>query len=770
MKAIVMAGGEGVRLRPLTEGRPKPMVEFLGRPVLERAVEHLKRHGIRDIRFTLRYMPEVIQEYFGDGSAQDAEISYLVEDASLGTAGSVRACRDFIGDEDILILSGDAVCNYDLTAALDFHKSRGAQATVVTCAHPEPTAFGLVLTDGEGRITGFSEKPGWERVVTDRINTGIYILSPAIVDLIPENREYDFGKDLFPRLVREGRGVYAFPGTGYWCDIGSPEAYRRCCLDALTGRTGVELDVPEINKGVWSGTSLEGVTVNPPVYVGRDCTVEPGAVIGPETVISSKSAVSSGAVIRRSVINGGRIGPECDVDGTVVGRDAVLERNVRTGEGCVIGDSAGIGRGSFIAPGVHISGGKSVPAGRTVTRNILTDGQEAKPEFQKDWRLVGTLNASLTPETALALGGVLGRAGRVGAACCGGEGARLLADAMLCGVTASGGEGVRLDCRFEAELSYCARVFSLDHTVFVRVTGERAEVTFFDGAGLAIGSATRRKLESALTPQGHWDSRKIGGVSRLEGAPWAYTSGIVGEVRRPEAWKTPAVAVTGGGAENRALRRVLADLGVSIKEPAPGIPGFSVTPGGFDFTAVDERGRELDRLHTAAVTAQAAMRMGAETLAVPEWLPDAALRVSSRYGCKLLPMSDSRGRSLYAAQRYFRDGVYAAALVIRAMARDNAQLARLLDDLPPFAVKKERVPVRASRAGLMRLMASACAEFSTELSAGLTARTGSGVVHLTPDAASNCLVLRSESATPQQAGELAARYSRRIREIDRQES
>ena len=231
-----MAGGEGRRLRPIWPDAPKPMIPILGRPAMERALALLRRCGVSRVRATLGYKPESIRDYFRDGRDFGLALDYSLEDKPLGTAGGVRACADFYGARDFLVLSGDAVCDFELRALMEYHRRVGAALTMALYECASPTAYGLVVSDGAGRVRGFVEKPDWTRVVTDRVNTGIYAVSPRAMARVPEGEPFDFAKDLIPRLLAAGETVAALPMAGYWCDIGTPRDYYRCNLDALDGR------------------------------------------------------------------------------------------------------------------------------------------------------------------------------------------------------------------------------------------------------------------------------------------------------------------------------------------------------------------------------------------------------------------------------------------------------------------------------------------------------------------------------------------------------
>ncbi|MGI5971278.1 MAG: sugar phosphate nucleotidyltransferase [Oscillospiraceae bacterium] len=260
MKAVIMAGGRGTRLGALTDNLPKPMVTLLGRPIMEYIVALLVQHGFIDVCTTLGYLPEKIKEYFGDGSAWGCNMSYAVESTPLGTAGGVKNCGDFIKDGTFLVISGDAVCDLDLSEALRFHREKGALATLVLCQHPSPTEFGLVDVGPGGEVRRFREKPGWDGVFTDCVNTGIYILEPEAMDRVPPGVPFDFSRDLFPALLSRGERLFACQLDGYWCDAGDPETLSCCIEDILSGK--LKLPLPPggnaENYGGGSGFSLKG--------------------------------------------------------------------------------------------------------------------------------------------------------------------------------------------------------------------------------------------------------------------------------------------------------------------------------------------------------------------------------------------------------------------------------------------------------------------------------------------------------------------------------
>lgn len=241
MKAIIMAGGEGRRLRAVTGSSAKPMVNFFGKPMMEHIILLLKQNGFDDICLTLRYKAEDIINYFGSGEKLGVKLQYRIEDKILGTAGSVKNCADFYGNEDFLVISGDAACDFSLKDLMKLHKQSSALASLALYRSSEPLSYGLVLTDAEDKVRCFVEKPTWSRVITNLVNTGIYALSPKAMDFVPDDTAFDFGKELFPKLLKQGQQLMGYELSGYWCDVGSPLSYYKCCVDALEGRLKIQI-------------------------------------------------------------------------------------------------------------------------------------------------------------------------------------------------------------------------------------------------------------------------------------------------------------------------------------------------------------------------------------------------------------------------------------------------------------------------------------------------------------------------------------------------
>ena len=417
MKAVVMAGGEGTRLRPLTSNQPKPMVPIVGKPCMEHIVELLKRHGFEDVIVTVAFLPQAIRSYFGSGETLGVDIGYSVEESPLGTAGSVKRAAGRL-DDTFLVISGDALCDVDLTGLVEAHREKQASVTIGLKSVENPLEFGIVVTDEDGRVERFLEKPSWGQVFSDTINTGIYVLEPEVLKHIPQDRPYDFSKELFPLLLEMGRPIYGHVFDGYWQDIGNLDQYRQANFDALDERVQLEITGIRIRGNVWlgDGVDLDDLdAIEGPAYLGNYCRIARGAHVGPYTVLSTSVTVRERGRVVRSIVDASTyIGRSADVVGAIVGRSCDLRAHVRVHEGVAIGDEVTVGAESVILPGVRIYPFKEVETGSQLHESLIWESRGTTRVFGKQG-VAGMVNVDLTPDVAVRLAAALGTALKRGA-------------------------------------------------------------------------------------------------------------------------------------------------------------------------------------------------------------------------------------------------------------------------------------------------------------------------------------------------------------------
>ena len=344
MQAVILAGGKGTRLYPITSRVPKPMVSLFNKPVLEHAIELLKKHDIRDIIITLAYKADQIIDYFGGGSKWGVNIQYSLEDTPMGTAGGLRRLQPLLKDT-FLIISGDAVTDLDLSTALDFHKKKSAIATMLLYEVDNPAQFGIVESDRSGKITRFVEKPRASEAFTHTINTGIYVLEPEVITYIPYDTAHDFSRNVFPRLLQNQEPFYAVHTEGYWCDVGSLAQYRNVHFDALTGKVKLSLSATRVADGIWVGEDAEihpTVKLKAPFYVGNGVHVRRGSALGRFTVIGDTGLIDDGARVTHSILGvGATVGKGAEVYGSVVGSGYQLPDGRQLEDEVVVPDGAG---------------------------------------------------------------------------------------------------------------------------------------------------------------------------------------------------------------------------------------------------------------------------------------------------------------------------------------------------------------------------------------------------------------------------------------------
>src|SRR5467141_3130942 len=504
MKAVVMAGGEGSRLRPLTSRQPKPLVPVAGRPIMEHILLHLRRHQMRDVVATVQYMGASIRNYFGDGSEQGVALTYSVEDSPLGTAGSVMLARQQL-NEPFVVISGDSLTDIDLGAAARFHRERKAIATIVLKPVPNPLEYGVVVMDEGGAVQRFIEKPSWGEVISDLANTGIYILDPAVFEFFRAGEVTDWSGDVFPKLLKGGENVFGWIADGYWEDVGSHAAYVKANFDCLEGRVKVQLPGDRVGDSTWihpDAEVFEGARVDGPAFIGAGAKVRAGAWINGPAVIGPYTTIDSGVKISNSIVwDHSYIGLNSRLRGSVVCRSVTVKNGCLLEEGSVIGSDVTIGAGSSVNANVRIWPNKEVEPGAVVHESIIWAGSWKRGLFTS-YGLTGLTNVEFTPEFASRLGAAVGALSPKGTEIAISRdytrAARMLHRALISGMISSGANATDLSVLPAPVARYWARHnhVSALHVQTSPVDPRAVDIRLFDDHGLDIDSRTERKLES----------------------------------------------------------------------------------------------------------------------------------------------------------------------------------------------------------------------------------------------------------------------------------
>ncbi len=541
MKAVVMAGGEGTRLRPLTSNQPKPMVPIVGKPCMEHILELLARHELTDVVVTVAFLPQAIRSYFGDGSNLGVGIEYSVEPSPFGTAGSVRHASARL-DDTFLVISGDALCDIDLGRIIAFHRRKGAAVTIGLKAVENPLEFGIVVTQEGGRVERFLEKPTWGQVFSDTINTGIYVLEPEVLEYVPTDRPFDFSKELFPLLLEQGQPIYGLACDGYWQDIGNLEQYRQANFDALEEKVALSIDGLKIAGDVWLGEGVEiddVEGVEGPAFIGRYCTISPDASVGPYTVLGPGSTLRERARVSRSVIDAGTyIGRSAVVEGAVLGRSCDVRAHAHVHEDVAIGDQVTLGDQSVVHPGVRIYPYKEVEYGAQIHESLIWESRGTTRIFGKDG-VVGLVNVDLTPEVALRLGAALGtalkRGARVVASRESAPAYRMIKRALISGLNSTGVQVAdlrTLPAQVGRHLMKTQGYDAAFHVGAATHDPEAVQIRLFERPGVALSAALQKEIEKHYTRQ---ELRRasfgdVGAISYPARAREGYATDLVSEL------------------------------------------------------------------------------------------------------------------------------------------------------------------------------------------------------------------------------------------------
>jgi mannose-1-phosphate guanylyltransferase/phosphomannomutase len=508
MKAVVMAGGEGTRLRPLTSNQPKPLVPIVGKPCMEHIVDLLKRHGFEDVIVTVAFLPQAIRSYFGTGESLGINLAYSVEESPAGTAGSVRLAAGRL-DDTFLVISGDALCDVDLSRLVAFHREKKASVTIGLKAVDNPLEFGIVVTDDDGRIERFLEKPSWGQVFSDTINTGIYVLEPEVLKHIPADRPFDFSKELFPLLLEMGRPMFGCVLDGYWQDIGNLDQYRQANFDALDEKVRLEISGVRLRGNIWLG---EGVDVHDldaiegPAYLGNYSRIAPEATVGPYSVLATSVTLRERARTTRSIIDASTyIGRSALVEGAIVGRSCDLRAHVRVHEGVAIGDEVTVGAESVIMPGVRIYPYKEVETGAHLFESLIWESRGTARIFGKDG-VSGLVNVDLTPDVAVRLAAALGTAlkpnSRVVASREGTPACRMIKRAMISGLSSTGVDVADLRVIPTAVARHLVKSEGYHAGIHVGVSPndqEAVRIQFFEQPGIEMSAGMQKEVEKHFT-------------------------------------------------------------------------------------------------------------------------------------------------------------------------------------------------------------------------------------------------------------------------------
>jgi mannose-1-phosphate guanylyltransferase/phosphomannomutase len=681
MKAVIMAGGFGTRLRPLTCNIPKPMVPMVNRPMMEHIIRLLREHGITEMVTLLFHQAESISDYFGDGSGFGVSIKYLRPDADYGTAGAVRCAADMI-KEPFLVISGDLLTDFDLRSITEFHFQKQALATITLTRVANPLEYGIVITDSESRITRFLEKPTWGQVFSDTINTGIYVFNREVLDLIPEGKSFDFSQNLFPLILAQQKPLYGCIARGYWRDVGNISEYRQAHQDALKGEARVDIDGERLNligKDIWVGKgstiSARNSRLTGAVIMGKNVTVGQGTHLH-DVVIGDDCQIGQDAFIEHSIIwSGCRIGDQARIeeaiicDRTEIGSRAVIEHNA------ILSSQVKIGSQAQVSANVKVWPGKTVDDQAVLTSSLIWGDRWLK-EFFAGPRVTGLANTEMTPEFAAKLGAAYGALLGQGAVAFTSRDShpisRMINRALIAGLMSAGTKVHELSALPIPIVRYQLKTGSQQgglHTRKSPFDSRMVDIIFFDRDGRDLPAGKIKNLERMFLredfPRAQPDDTGViefphrviegyrqGLLSHIDiqairqahfkvvidyayGAAAGIFPSILGElgieVLSVNAFENPE-KLTKTGQDFSAAQQQLSQMVQSLKADA----GFLLDSGAERVFLVDQRGRVLDEDLSLAAVSLLVMKSGRiGELAVPVTASRSLEELAQKYQVKV---------------------------------------------------------------------------------------------------------------------------------------
>ena len=796
MKAVIMAGGEGKRLRPITCTMPKPMVPVLNKPIVDYTMELLRRHGIDEAVYTLHYMADVIKEHVGDGSAWGLRCSFTEEKIPLGTAGSVRQaiCES---DDEVLVMSGDGITDIDLTEVIRAHKSSGAHATIVLKKVSSPTEYGVALLDEDGMITRFIEKPEQSEVFSDLANTGIYILDRGAYDLIPIGVEYDFSKQLFPRMLAQGMKLNGYIADGYWCDVGDISEYRRAQYDMLDGKLSFST-IARKQSGIFiepNAEVSEHAVLIPPCYIGSGASIGDGAAIESYSVIGSGVSIEGGSSVKRSIVfDNAKIRRNAQLRASVVCERAHIDENASVYEGSTVGAGSHIGVGVTVMPGVSIWPDKELEGGMSCRDNIVWGSSAARLEINGS-RAEGYMDSSLTPETALRLAasyasGFSAKA-RLAVCCDGSQSAVVLKYAAIAGIASQGVNISSVKAVSKAAFSLTINLLGADGGLYIESgTDQLGSITVYDRFGIEASRGTLRSLRSAFLLGEHKPKTGVGLgiVSHTDGMEEMFENRLYQmlDTKAMEAY-TGTLRINTDELKLRSIIKLLLRLGWKVEALRPN--SKLVVPRDRKTLAVSEdRNGRLSLAYSAGgntildesailtvLAVDAIENAGMKQIVLPVTLAEEYRKHLESYGAELSLASEDRSklrRTAYEQGLYYAPLYESEAMILKlAELFSKGELEKLVSSMPSVYSEERRVAASKNEIGrLLRTLADMERGNERELVDGLRVKLDSGWVIVKPSLGrTSSFKILAGSSSGEYAKELCDLYVDKLKSLQRED-
>ncbi len=824
MKAIIMAGGFGTRLRPLTINTPKPMVPIGNLPIMEHVVSLLAKHNITEITSLLYFQADKIKDYFKDGSKFGVTMNYAIPDDDYGTAGAVKYA---VGDTDepVLIISGDLITDFNLTEALAWHKDKKSEATLLLTRVENPIAYGIVIIDDSGKIDRFLEKPTWGEAFSDTINTGIYILEPSALKLIPPKTNFDFSQNLFPTMLQKKMGLYGKITGGYWKDIGNVDEYHNVHHDLFEEKLSLELKTNTSKMEINAGKNVhvgKNVKFSGTIILGNDVQIGDDAILH-NCVIGSRSKIDTAVEIRNSVLwSDNVIGSNSQFSSVLIGRNSLIGSNVQLMDKVIISDECKIGNGATVKANCKVWPGKTVEDGATVSTSMVW-GEKWNRELFTDAKITGLALTEITPEMAVNIGAAFGaylpEHSEVITSRDASDTSRLLKRGLIAGLLAAGTNVSDIETLPVPIVRYCLHTGNYSAGIYIRHNPEDyrlIDMIFFDGDGVDLPTAASKKIERMYFGE-DFERASLDNIGHLENPTFpienyrkTFLENIDIEMIRKAGFKI--VIDHSNGSSSQIFPTLFSQFGISAielngslnprkfsasaLENAQAIVqlstivkslhadvGFILNPAAEKLTVIDETGNPIDSQLLLLIVTDLFLRThDCKKIAVPVGSSMGIEELASQYNVEVIRVAGdhyammstfkekdvqfvggTRGGFIFSGFQTGTDAMFAVVKILEMMAQSKTRFSELREKYAHLHRKSLSVPCPWAKKGtVMRQLIKNSENEKRVLIDGVKVFHDDGWVLVTPDRLTASFNVLAESTHPIKTQSLIEKYSKAV--------
>lgn len=763
MKAVIMAGGKGVRLMPLTCDEPKPLAPLLGKAVVIYILELLKKHNINDAVLTLGYKGEKLEKELRQNSIVDLKFSK--ESKPLGTAGGVKnALKDY--DGEVIVISGDAMCDFDLTSAINFHRSHQSDATIITKKVDDPREYGLVCADESGRITSFLEKPSYSSCITDVANTGVYILSPKVICMIESGVSSDFAQDIFPEMLKRKMNLFSYEENGYWCDIGDIKSYIKCQYDMLDSKVEYNIDAKNENGYILKGEYPTGsFELSPKVYIGSNITIGNDTKIDEHTVIGDNVSIGEDCDIKGAIIQAGcHIGNNATINQAVLGVNSFIEDDTTINEGCVVGNGAVIMKSATLKNGVKVWNNKTVEAGIDLTQDLHYGF--AKDVIIEEEGIVGQTNVTITPALCTKIGSAVASLcdmSSIGVGYNNQAASKAMGYAVMSGIMAAGENAWSFGECTLSQFEFCMHKSQVDFGIYIDCSYSTA-IKVTQKSAMPMKRSLERKLETGIN-KGEYKKaalNKVGCIKNVESMSKLYSIELLKYCDASLDGIEVSIKTSSNQVKNQ-MEEALSTLGCDFSEDGIII---TISADGKQVSMKDRNGIELYHEKILAILCLSEFLKG-DSVSLPHTAPKIINKLAEIHGQKVYRYSDCPcneneefARKKAVAKPYLKDGLMMVVKLLSFMVAKKLDLKGLYDLIPDFSTSQRLVWVSTNPSHILKKLS----KVNSEISEGIDICNNGETAYIKPIKSGKGIMIYTEAKLDANAVEIGDMFEAIIKD------